>query len=498
MSNKEIKTSSRDFLDFLPVAVFKISKEGNIIIANREFREKIGLSTIFHKKKIENFFKEKNLIKDYLKDAKELGALKNKKVTLTSEEEVLFSLTLSDDKKSLWGIAKSVDFKKMDNKVFLERTKELEDSRAALINILEDVEEERKKAEDERDKTLSIISNFSDGLLVFNNEKELSLINPEGEKILETEAKEIVYKNTSELKELPLFKELMELVGPDIKNAFREELSFNEKLVLEVTTIPIIKGEEKEGILIILHNITREKRVEKAKNEFVSIAAHQLRTPLSGIKWILKGLLVEDLGPINKQQKEFLQKCYDSNERMVSLVGDLLNVTKIEEGKYIQEVVLDDISPVIEETIETLKEEAQRKKINITFKKPKEKLPNVLLDVKKIKIVITNLIDNAIKYSLPEGNILISIKNDKKNKKIIFSIKDSGIGIPEEEQDRLFVKFFRGSNAEKKNTEGSGLGIFVSKNIIEAHKGKMWFESGRDKGTTFYFSLTTENFLKEK
>ena len=220
----------------------------------------------------------------------------------------------------------------------------------------------------------------------------------------------------------------------------------------------------------------------------MTISAHQLRTPLSAIKWTIRMLLDGDVGKLTDEQTEFLKKAYQSNERMVNLVNDLLNVTRIEEGRYLYNPEELDMIELIEKTIIPLKEIAERKNLKFEFLKPKEKEIKVRVDKEKISLAISNLVDNAINYT-KEGKISIQFEYDSKDKQVKFSVKDTGIGISEEQQKRLFSKFFRGINAIKAETEGTGLGLFIAKNIIEAHGGRIWFESEEGKGTTFYFTL---------
>jgi len=361
------------------------------------------------------------------------------------------------------------------------------DTYFALLNILEDIEEARIRAVEEKNKTLAVITNFTDGLLVFNKENKLYLINPVAERFLSVNAEEIVNKRPYYLEKFPWFEPVKVFLKDPAKKIFRKEIQINKELTLELSTVSITREQESLGSLIILHDITREKLIEQMKTEFVSLAAHQLRTPLSAIKWTLKMILDGDLGEMTKEQKDFLEKSYVSNERMINLINDLLNVTRIEEGRYLyspEPVQLEDLT---EETIKNYKEEIERKNIKFHFEKPKNKIPALKLDAEKIKLTISNLLDNAVKYTLPGGKIDVSLKSDKE--KATFLIKDSGIGIPEDQQKRLFNKFFRGANALRIETDGSGLGLFIAKNIIEAHKGKIGFESEEDKGSTFYFDL---------
>ena len=366
------------------------------------------------------------------------------------------------------------------------KTRELEESRIALLNILEDVEEERRKAEEEKEKTKAIVFNLTDGLLVFDKGGKVSLINPQAENFLEVKKEEIVGKSVLELVRFPNLRAIVEAVGEEISRVYRKEVPIREDLILEITTVPMMREEEKIGTLMILHDVTREKAIEKMKTEFVSISAHQLRTPLSAIKWTLKMFLDGDLGKLTKEQREFLEKTYKSNERMINLINDLLDVTRIEEGRYLYRPVLTDIVPICQSVIDLYKEEIEKRNLKFKFKKPKE-LPKVRVDIEKISLAIQNLLENAIRYNKTGGEIEIVLK--EKKKEIEFSIRDTGIGIPKDQQNRVFTKFFRGSNAIRIETEGSGLGLFITKNIIEAHGGEIWFESEEGKGTTFYFTL---------
>jgi PAS domain S-box-containing protein len=382
--------------------------------------------------------------------------------------------------------------KAQEEKAFLEEPdlelgKETRQTTEALLNMLEDVEESRGKAETERDKTLAVIENFTDGLLLFDEKNRLSLSNPQAETFLRVKEQDIVGKNTDELARFPRIKLLTALLAEEIKSLFRKEVKINENLILEVSAIPVLHKEKRMGTLVILHDVTREKEIERMKTEFVSIAAHQLRTPLSAIKWTLKMLLGGDLGKITDTQRDFVGKTYQANERMIDLINDLLDVTRIEEGRYLYKPVLTNLETIVEFVVKSQKEELEKKNLKLEYKKPKKELPKIMLDVDKIRLAIQNIIDNAIKYTKPGGWIEVSFKHTKNE--IEFLIKDSGVGIPKDQQNRVFTKFFRGANVMRMETEGSGLGLFITKNIIEAHGGRIWFESKVGKGTTFHFIL---------
>ena len=347
----------------------------------------------------------------------------------------------------------------------------------------------------EKNKILAVITHFVDGILVFDRNNKLILINPQVEKITGVGKEQVLGKSIFDLNSFKSFQPLVSLLGGEIKEIFRKEVQISAKCFLEVSSIPMSSQTEKIGTLIILHDVTREKLVETMKSEFVTLAAHQLRTPTSGIKWSLRMLLDEDLGAIPESQKKVIEKAYNTNDKVIRLINDLLNVARIEEGKFLSKMVLYDIIGLVQEVVEIYREDIERKNLQFEFKKPQKGLPKLMLDVDKMKIAVDNLLDNAIKYTLPGGKLIISIT--EKNKEIEIQIHDTGVGIPENEQDKIFSKFFRGENIMKMETEGTGLGLFIAKYIIEAHGGRIWFESEEGEGTIFYFTIPVKKEFAE-
>ena len=371
-----------------------------------------------------------------------------------------------------------------------ERTKTLEKTREALVNLLEDAEESKKEIEWEKNKTKAALVSLVDGLIVFDKEKNIVLVNPEAERILNIKEKEVVNKKINQIIGSDNLNELYKALGRKIEwtgQKYELVLGKSFKRFFQVSITPVVVNDKTIGLMIVLHDITRGKEIERLKTEFVSIAAHQLRTPLSAIKWTLRMILDGDVGKLSQEQIDFLDKGYRSNERMIALVDDLLNVARIEEGRFVCNTSPYSLEEILEEIISGSSEIIQKKNIKLSFEKPKGPSPKVKVDKEKIILAIQNLLDNAIRFSEPGGNVTISVKYDKINAEIM--IKDVGIGIPVSQHDRIFSKFFRAENAVKSETEGTGFGLFICKNIIDAHHGKIWFESEENKGSTFWFTL---------
>lgn len=256
---------------------------------------------------------------------------------------------------------------------------------------------------------------------------------------------------------------------------------------LLVSSVPIFndKGIVVESVMAF-EDITKLKDVDRLKTEFISIVSHQLKTPIGSLEWLAEMLLDNDAGKLNTKQRSMISDIYATSERIARLVGDLLNVSKLEMGKIIPELKEFGIFGLLKEIKQELATAytPKKQKINIAIEK---NIPKLKTDPKLLREILANLFSNAVKYTPNAGSINISVKKDDEN--FIFEIKDSGIGIPQSEQGRIFNKFFRAENAKEIHIEGTGLGLYTVKSMIEALGGRIWFESEEEKGTTFYFTI---------
>lgn len=242
-----------------------------------------------------------------------------------------------------------------------------------------------------------------------------------------------------------------------------------------------------------LENLREEneklKKVNAIKSDLISISAHQLRTSLSALKWILKMFADKDLGQMTGEQDEFIKKALESNERMITLVNKLLTLNHTDDAEIEFDFKRVNILELLEQTIFEFYGETNKKHIELIFLKPYTNVPEVFCDQEMTRVVFQNLIENAIKYSREGDKVFVSIKYNEESKDIEISVRDTGIGIREEDKENIFNKFFRAENAIAKDHIGSGLGLFTTRNIIEQQKGKVWFVSSENEGTTFFVSL---------
>jgi signal transduction histidine kinase len=241
----------------------------------------------------------------------------------------------------------------------------------------------------------------------------------------------------------------------------------------------------------IIQGFEQLASASQMKTEFVNIVSHQLRTPLSIIKWSLNLITEKNKQDFNESSLEQLEIIKQSNQRMTDLVNDLLDVARIEQNRLGIRPEKTDLSAVVQELIKGYAALAKASNIKISLE-AENNLPLVWIDRQKIKLVLQNLLENAIQYTKGEGAVEIRLKKQN-NQKIRCEIKDSGVGIPKEEQGQIFQKFFRSQNIMKYQTEGTGLGLFIAKAIIEASKGKIGFESQEGKGSVFWIEMPINN-----
>ena len=244
---------------------------------------------------------------------------------------------------------------------------------------------------------------------------------------------------------------------------------------------------EPHNIDTLLKENKELKKIIAVRSDWISISAHELRTSLAANKWILKMFLDKDFGTITTEQEGFMKKAFDATERMLSLVNDMLAANHAQDAVLEYHFTTSDMIKIIDDVIFDFHGESFKKGIEIIFLKPEALIAPIKMDTEKIRVVIQNLIENALKYSPRGTTVIISVKDSATELQI--SVKDQGIGIPTLEQPQIFEKFFRASNAKAQEAVGSGLGLYTTELIVTAHGGKLWFESEPEHGTTFYMTI---------
>ncbi len=381
------------------------------------------------------------------------------------------------------------------------KTKELENTQRALLNVLEDIDEEKEISERERLKLNAILQSIGDGVIVLNSTQEIVLVNKLAEKVTGFPAKTLIGSKMGDKLIFTFAKEpkkIVDVSGP-VFDTPRKEFSFADiqlqirnkrKIFVNLVAAPLFDEHEIViGCVLAFRDATREHEIDKMKTEFVSIASHQLKTPLTAIKWVTEMLMDEKDGKLTEAQKALLIDLNNSNERMIDLVNNLLSVSRIETGRNF-EILKEkcNLSMLMKQIIEQSVRSAEKRKVKIILN---ESFPNALelnLDKQKMEQALSNVLSNAIKYSLNKGKVVVGSLPAKKNTFVMY-IKDEGIGIPLKQQGRVFQKFFRADNVFKIEAEGNGLGLYIVKAIVEEHGGKIWFKSQENKGSIFFIEL---------
>ncbi len=295
-----------------------------------------------------------------------------------------------------------------------------------------------------------------------------------------------------------LFFVLPGLAGGETERSLLERL----QMQLSPNTSAMIVGFVTAGVALadVARNRqrTREQQAElenlqdsdHAKTELISTMTHQMRTPLTAVKYALKMYLGGDFGPVNNEQRGILRNVYGSTETLVTMTQDFLNASKLDAGRLqvtLKPTRVADFERSLAATVDRLKPIADGKRIKLGYAAQLNPALRLRADLAKLAQVVENLVENAINYTLPGGSVTVTANGD--SRRITVSIADTGIGIPPAEQSKIFTKFFRASNAQATSSTGTGIGLFISKKFIEAHQGSLTFAATPNRGTTFRFTV---------
>jgi len=276
--------------------------------------------------------------------------------------------------------------------------------------------------------------------------------------------------------------DLVRLFADELAIAVQNALRFEEIAHFNIT----LKEEVDDATSQLRASNRKLHELDEAKDEFISMASHQLRTPLTSVKGYLSMVLEEDAGKISEDQRKLLQEAYDSSQRMVYLIGDFLNVSRLQTGKFVLELAPVNLAQLVRDEVEQLKATASKRYITLQYIQPAQ-FPQAMLDDGKVRQVVMNIIDNAVYYSKP--NTTVDIELTATGHDIALAVHDTGIGVPPSERPHLFTKFFRATNARKVRPDGTGIGLYMAKKVVAAHGGSIIFETKENKGSTFGFRI---------
>ncbi|TSC74697.1 MAG: two-component system, OmpR family, phosphate regulon sensor histidine kinase PhoR [Parcubacteria group bacterium Gr01-1014_33] len=363
------------------------------------------------------------------------------------------------------------------------------------------VQERTREVEEKENRLEVIISSIGEGLIVVDRNLVVTLLNPATSRILSMIPSELIGKNIVNALQMfkddrqvsqdahPIFQAISrrKTVIAELAENYTYQTAGHTKFPVSMIITPLFVRGQTTGAVLVFRDVTETKKLEEARSNFISVASHQLRTPLTSMRWFVEMLLAGDAGAINDDQKHFVMRVYEGTDRMINLVNLLLQIARVEAGRVKVDPTLLDLKKLAEEVYVSLKTVIDQKFQKVTIAANPEPFPAIPADKDIVWQVFQNLISNANRYSPDNSVIAVSIEKDKDMAEI--AVKDSGIGIPENQQSRIFEKFFRAENALKMVPEGSGLGLTLIKSLVEGWGGKIWFESGQGKGTVFYFTI---------
>lgn len=374
-----------------------------------------------------------------------------------------------------------------------------------IMDITEHTEIENKILE-LKDRNESIMACIGDAVMAVDKRGEIIVFNKVAEEMTGTEAKLAIGQHYNKI--VTFIREKDRKRCPDfVEEAIKynkiTEMA-NHALLLRADGIEIpvadsaapVKNRNGEtlGCVVVFRDMTRERKIDKAKTEFVSLASHQLRTPLSTINWYSEVLLSEDIGKLTQKQKQYSQEVYHASQRMVSLVNALLNVSRLELGTFAVEPKMVNLIKIAKTCIKEMLPYIHAKKISLTEEYSRD-IVMIRVDPKLMGIIFQNLLSNSVKYSKNGSEVILEIT--KKDDNLLIAVSDKGIGIPTDQKKDIFKKMFRADNAKTTDPDGTGLGLYIVKEIIDYIGGKVWFESIEGKGTKFYASLPMSGMKKK-
>ncbi|EKD24370.1 MAG: hypothetical protein ACD_81C00037G0007 [uncultured bacterium] len=369
---------------------------------------------------------------------------------------------------------------------FNSMAQKLEDSHRVLFRKIREVTSNFEKFK-------LAVEGTSDHVVITDKEGVILYANKAAEEITGYSNKEMVGNRPSLWgKQMPeeFYRNMWHTIKEERKN-FHGEVTNKRKdgrLYIAETNISPISDEQGAlyGFVAVERDITRQKEIDKSKTEFVSVASHQLRTPLTIINWYIEMLTDPKDITLTDKQRKYLEEIEHASKRMVDLVNALLNVSRIDMGTFMVDVETVDFVAAMEDALKELSLQIARKKLHL-IKHYDKAIPLINADPRLLHIILQNLLTNAVKYTHEEGTITVSLV--KQEETVLITVADTGFGIPAHQQAKIFTKFYRADNARAKEPDGNGLGLYIIKSLIESSGGKIWFTSEENKGTAFYVEI---------
>jgi len=378
---------------------------------------------------------------------------------------------------------------------------------AELYNLIRDQAEQMgtmlKAQEIEAAKSQAVLEGVADGVMVADADGKVILFNAAAERILELPRDQALGRRIDEM--LGLYgsraQEWMETVArwahnPETHKAdeyLAARLEIGPRIV-SVHLSPVLMSDEFLGTVSVFRDVTAEVEAERAKSEFVSTVSHELRTPMTSIKGYADLLLMGAAGHLSEQQQDFLAIIKNNIDRLTMLVNDLLDLSRVESGRLAITPVEMQVGEIVTQVVRAMAARVAEKRLSLQTDVPPD-LPNVIADPARVLQILTNLVANACQYTLPGGEIVVTVR--ALGDEVHVSVRDTGIGIAPQDQEKIFDRFFRADHPVVHEVPGTGLGLAIVRSLVELQGGRIWVESQLGVGSTFTFTLPTVYLERE-
>lgn len=362
----------------------------------------------------------------------------------------------------------------------------------------------------ERSELKSILASINDALIVYERDFKVIFFNPAAERMFKLQAKNVLGHALSprdiETDGWRILTQVMfPSLAPRVVSRSKEgdlpqivDASFTDpSLEFRIATAPVT---DERGVTLAFLKIIRDRTAQvtaiRSRSEFITVASHQLRGPVTDINWALQSL---NAAPeLSETDKLIVENAGAASQNLLRRIEDLLNIAKMEDSQFGYDFQELDMADFVEAVLSEVLPAAKKTGVKIYFDRPATPLPKVTIDPKRLSLALVNILENAIRYNVENGEVIVKIDTMADKPFLVVSVKDTGIGIPPEARQKLFTKFYRADNAVKAQTEGSGLGLFIAKSIVAAHGGEISVESEVNRGTTVSFALPTDPNLIPK
>lgn len=398
----------------------------------------------------------------------------------------LISAVVSRPLSQMASIAKSMAQGDFSLKPSVYSTDEIGDLAIAFTHMSDEINKRIEEIRQESTKLDAVLSSMFEGIMVVDPYGEIVLMNPSLRKIFFVDNNPLGRRPIEAIRNVTV-QNVTDKILQDRQNFISQEIAItqpNDK-ILRIHGTPIMRDNKLQGAVLVFHDITELRRLEKIRQDFVANVSHELRTPISSIKGYAETLLsgaIED----KENARDFINIIYQDSNRLASLIADLLDLAKIESGKLQMDFLSVELKPLVLRCIGVLRKSTEEKSLRVVCLIP-EDLPKVLADEKRLSQVLLNLLDNAVKYTPQNGTI--TIRSSITDKFIQVDIVDTGMGIPSDDIPRIFERFYRVDKARSRELGGTGLGLSIAKHIVLSHGGQIWVHSQPDKGSTFSFTI---------